>query len=157
MMNSSLGRRRFLKAGGLALLSPLLIRMFNLAPVQKANAATKTSIAAYNRAIDKIVEGFKAGALKVFGWRTSRRGSPMVTAKALVKYASSSIESNSFWLDERYAAGTRWGGLLAFPMFSPGASNPLKLSKCNYMAASLSPSKQPSVMAMPMLMPASGV
>lgn len=124
LMNPDLGRRKFLKTGGLALMSPLLIRAFNLAPVQKAYAAARSTIDTYNRAIDKMVEGFRAGAQKVVGWGTSRRGSPTVTAKALKNYASSSIKTNPFWLDERYAAGTRWGGLIAFPMYSPGGSNP---------------------------------
>ena len=126
LIGSNLGRRKFLKIGSMAIVSPLLMKaygLFSLAATKTANAASR-SRAAYNRAIDKMVEGFRQGAKKVVGWGTSRMGSPTVTAKALINYAKSSVTHNPFWLDERYAAGTKWGGLIGFPMFSPGGSNP---------------------------------
>jgi acyl dehydratase len=126
LVYSNLGRRKFLKMGSMALMSPMIIKAYglvSLAAAKTANAASR-SRAAYNRAIDKMLEGFRKGAQEVVGWGTSRRGSPKVTAKALKTYASSSIKFNPFWLDEQYAAGTRWGGLIAFPMYSPNLSNP---------------------------------
>lgn len=125
-IHSILSRRKFLKLGAVALVSPLVIKardLTSLVATRTANAASRAR-GAYNRAIDNMVEGFKKGAKEAVGWGTSMRGSPTVTAKSLINYASSSVKHNFFWLDEKYAAGTRWGGLIAFPMYSPGASNP---------------------------------
>jgi acyl dehydratase len=119
LIDSKLGRRKFLRLGIMALVSPLIIKAHGF-----VSLATAKSLDVYNRAIEKMVEGFRKGAKEVVGWGTSRMGSPTVTAKSLMNYASSSVTDNPFWLDEKYAAGTKWGGLIAFPMYSPGGSNP---------------------------------
>lgn len=118
------GRRNFLKLSSMALVSPLILKGVGLVSPRNVLARSRSSIDTFNRALDKMLEDFRNAAKKVPGWGTSTRESPTVTAKAMIKYASESVKYNPFWLDEQYAAGTRWGGLIAFPMFSPDGSNP---------------------------------
>ena len=51
----NLGRRKFLTVSSVAFVSPLIMKAFNLAFTRVAAAASSVS-AAYNRAIDKMVE-----------------------------------------------------------------------------------------------------
>ena len=55
----NLDRRKFLKTGSMALATPLLLKvsgLFSLATAKAATAAIKVTDA-YNKAIDKMVEG----------------------------------------------------------------------------------------------------
>jgi acyl dehydratase len=124
LISSNLGRRKFLKVGSLALVSPFILKTLGLVSPKRVFAAAASSRDAFNKAIDKMVSGFREGAKAVAGWGTSRRGTPTVTARALINYAKDSVKHNPFWLSEQYAVGTRWGGLIAFPMYSPSGSNP---------------------------------
>jgi acyl dehydratase len=135
---SKLGRRKFLKIGSVVLVSPLFMKAHSLGSLfvaRTVNAASR-SLAAYNRAVDRMVEETRKRMNKAGGWGKSGRGSATVTAEALIDNASSSVKYNPFWIDERYAAGTRWGGLIAFPMYSVGTTNVTtnesKTPECGY-------------------------
>jgi acyl dehydratase len=116
----NLGRRQFLTVSSVAVASSLIMKAFGLAFTRVAAAASSAS-AAYNRAIDKMVEETRKKMAAAAGWGKGR-GSATVTAQGLINHASSTITYNPFWIDEAYAAGTRWGGLTALPMYSSGAS-----------------------------------
>jgi acyl dehydratase len=117
---TNLGRRKFLTVSSVAAMSPLIMKVFNLAFTRVAAAASSAG-AAYNRAIDKLLEETRKKMAAAAGWGKGR-GSATATAQGLINHASSTITYNPFWLDEAYAAGTRWGGLIALPMYSSGAS-----------------------------------
>jgi acyl dehydratase len=117
---SNLDRRHFLKMGSLALASPLFLRASGFISAATAKAATAASkvTAAYNGAIDKMVEETRKRMATAIGWGTGKR----VTAEDLVNAASASVTYNPFWINESYAAGTRWGGLIAYPMYATGGN-----------------------------------
>ncbi|MBN1627494.1 MAG: MaoC family dehydratase N-terminal domain-containing protein [Deltaproteobacteria bacterium] len=125
------GRRNFLKISSMAIAAPLFLRMSKLVSLASAKAAVAGDV--YNRAMDRMVEGFRAAAKKAVGWgRVSSGGMPgmarssTVTKDALINLASGYVTYNPFWVNESYAANTRWGGLIAFPDLEgliPGTSN----------------------------------
>lgn len=124
LVGSNLDRRKFLKLGSMALVTPLVLKashLVSLTTAKTAHAATKVS-AAYNRAIDKMVEGFKERASTMIGWGRGR-GSATVTSQQLIN--SAHVTYNPFWTNEGYASGTRWGGLIAYPMYGPSGGNML--------------------------------
>ena len=135
-VSPNINRRKFLKVGSMALVTPLFLkasRLVSLTAAKTVHAATKVS-AAYNRAIDKMVEDCKRRFAKISGWATGR-GSATVTAESLINSASA-VSHNPFWANEGYATGTRWGGLIAYPMYSAGGSNattvPSETPECGF-------------------------
>jgi|GEM_PF-1928976 len=119
-IGENLDRRKFLKAGSMALAAPLLLKasgLFSLATAKAATASQKVTDA-YNKAIDKMVEGTRKRMAKAVGWGSGK----LVTSQDLVSTASSSVTYNPFWINESYAAGTRWAGLIAYPMYSSGGN-----------------------------------
>jgi len=135
LVQSNLDRRKFLKVGSAALASPLFMKGIGLVSPSTANAKAKGVTDAYNRAIDKMFEDTKRRFAAVSGWAPVR-GSAKITAEGLIRHASSIVSYNPFWLDESYAAATRWGGLIAFPMFSAGGQNfttvPSETPECGF-------------------------
>jgi acyl dehydratase len=120
----------------MALVTPLVLKashLLSLTTAKTAHAATKVS-AAYNSAIDKMVEDCKRRFAKISGWATGR-GSSTVTSEALINSASG-VSHNPFWTDEAYATATRWGGLIGYPMYSAGGSNattvPSETPECGF-------------------------
>jgi acyl dehydratase len=134
-MSLNLNRRKFLKIGSVALASPLVMKGIGLVSPNTAAAKAKGVTAAYNRAIDRMFEDTKKRFAAVGGW-APMRGPAKVTAEELIRHASSIVSYNPFWLDESYAAATRWGGLIAFPMFSAGGQNyttvPSETPECGF-------------------------
>lgn len=130
-VTNNLGRRGFLKISSMAIAAPLFLRATKLVSLASAKVAVAKDI--YNRAMDKMVKGFSAAAKKAVGWgKVSSGGMPgmarssTVTKEALINLASSYVTYNPFWVNENYAANTRWGGLIAFPDLEglvPGTSN----------------------------------
>lgn len=116
----NLDRRKFLKMGSMAFMAPLFLKVAGVASLVNANAATAVSKVAdaYNKAIDKMVEETRKRMAKTVGWGSGKT----VTAEGLIDTASTSVTYNPFWLNESYAAGTRWGGLIAFPMYATGGN-----------------------------------
>jgi acyl dehydratase len=116
----NLDRRKFLKMGSMAFVAPLLMKasgVFSLATAKAAAAVTKVTDA-YNKAIDKMVEETRKRMAKAVGWGSGKT----ITAQELISNASSSVTYNPFWTNESYAAGTRWGGLIAYPMYASGGN-----------------------------------
>lgn len=122
--NTSLGRRKFLQISSMAIVAPLLLRATKLVHLASAKAAIAKDV--YNKAMDKMIAGFREGAKAVIGWSKPTRGTSTVTKEALINNARSCVSYNPFWINEAYAANTRWGGLIAFPNLEglvAGASN----------------------------------
>lgn len=120
LTKKNLDRRKFLKVGSMALAAPLLLKvsgLFSLATAKAATFAQKVT-EAYNNAIDKMVEETRKRMAKSVGWGSGK----LVTSQDLISNASSSVTYNPFWINERYAAGTRWGGLIAYPMYATGGN-----------------------------------
>jgi acyl dehydratase len=55
---------------------------------------------------------------RTVGWGTGRR----VTAEDLANSAAASVTYDPFWTNMSYAAGTRWAGLIAYPMYATGGN-----------------------------------
>ena len=120
LIKTNLDRRKFLKAGSMALAAPLFLKasgLFSLATAKAATAVQKVTDA-YNKAIDKMVEETRKRMAKAVGWGSGK----IVTSQDLINTASSSVTYNPFWINENYAAGTRWAGLIAYPMYSVGGN-----------------------------------
>jgi acyl dehydratase len=120
LVKLNLDRRMFLKVGSMAFAAPLLMKasgVFSLATANAATAAAKVTDT-YNKAIDKMVEGTRKRMAKAVGWGSGKTA----TAQDLISNASSSVSYNPFWINESYAAGTRWGSLIAYPMYSTGGN-----------------------------------
>lgn len=120
LIGSNLDRRKFLKMSSMAFAAPLFMKatgLFSLATAKAATVATKATDA-YNKAIDKMVEETRKRMAKAVGWGSGKA----VTAQDLVTNASSSVTYNPFWINEGYATGTRWGSLIAYPMYATGGN-----------------------------------
>lgn len=134
-MRSNLNRRNFLKLGSVSLVSPLFIKVSGLVSPKIVIAKAKGVTAVYNRAIDKMVEDCKRRFAEISGWAKPMRGSGLVTAEGLMRSASA-VSHNPFWTNEAYATGTRWGGLIAYPMYSAGGGNattvPSETPECGF-------------------------
>jgi hypothetical protein len=70
----------------------------------------------YPKALEKMVADTNRRMDMAVGW--SRPAAPPVATAAAMKTMAFGVDRwNPLWRDETYAAGTRWGGLIAFPMF----------------------------------------
>ena len=119
-IKTNLDRRKFLKVGSMAFAAPLLLKVSGLISTATAKAAATAQKVtdAYNKAIDKMVEGTRKRMARAVGWGSGK----LVTSQDLINTASSSVTYNPFWTNESYAAGTRWAGLIAYPMYSTGGN-----------------------------------
>jgi hypothetical protein len=70
----------------------------------------------YNKTEEEMIEATNAVMDKMVGW-VKVAGKVMATAESMKGMAQSVDRWNPFWYDENYAAGTRWGSLIAFPMY----------------------------------------
>jgi acyl dehydratase len=87
------------------------------ARAKAAETAAKVG-AAYNRAIDKMVAQTRERMARAVGWGAGKR----LTAQDLINAAASSVTYDPFWTNAVYAAGTRWAGLIAYPMYASGGN-----------------------------------
>ncbi len=71
----------------------------------------------YQKAIDKMIADTNAKMDEAVGW-TKPPAPQVATVEAMKRYAMTVDRWNPIYYDETYAAGTRWGGLVAYPMFS---------------------------------------
>lgn len=76
----------------------------------------------YQKAIDKMILDTNVKMDEAVGW-TKVKAPQVATAEAMKLFAFSSNPWNPLFYDEVYAAGTRWGGLIGYPMYSPGSGN----------------------------------
>jgi len=75
----------------------------------------------YNDLEKEIIEQFNQEAEKRCGWSEAGMmagGNPTVTLETLLKNAHDVDAWNPLWNLEKYAAATRWGGIIAHPFFA---------------------------------------
>jgi acyl dehydratase len=132
-ISSSLGRRSFLKISSMAITAPLFLRATKLVSLAAAKAEVVKD--AYNRAIESMIAGFREGAKAVVGWSRPTRGTSTVTKEALINNARGYVSYNPFWINEAYAANTRWGGLISFPNLEGLVAGANNMTPGDYMTA----------------------
>jgi acyl dehydratase len=70
----------------------------------------------YSKEEKEFLEKFEELADKMSGWRWPLL-IPVATKEAIVGFAMAADYWNPLWRDENYAANTRWGSIIAPPMF----------------------------------------
>jgi acyl dehydratase len=69
----------------------------------------------YTKAEEEMIAATNAKMDTMVGWLSSPNR--IATEESMKNVALSVDMWNPLWNDEQYAAGTRWGGIIAFPMF----------------------------------------
>lgn len=70
----------------------------------------------YPKALEKMIADTNANMDTAVGW--SKPPAKMVATEQAMKSMAFGVDRwNLLWRDDNYAVGTRWGGIIAFPMF----------------------------------------